>query len=184
MALYTWDKAALRRLCREIPHPGAAADAAICARVMATEAFARARVILAFYPTKSEPDIRPLLRAVLTSGRTLLLPRTQGGGQMRALRVRSLGELERRAPYGLYEPPESAGECTAELAIVPGVAFDEDGYRLGRGGGYYDRYLAGFSGGTIGVCHDARVLECVPRQAHDRPVQWIATPSRTIVTGT
>lgn len=177
------DKAALRRSCRTIPHPGANADAAICARVMAMDAFARARAVLAFYPTPGEPDIRPLLEMILFSGRTLLLPRTQGGGEMRALRVRSLGELERRAPYGLYEPPEDTEEGTAELAIVPGVAFDADGYRLGHGGGYYDRYLAGFAGGTIGVCHDARVLARVPRQAHDRPVQWIVTQDRTIETG-
>ena len=176
-------KPMLRRACRDVPRPSAAASRVICARAAQCGEFAAAKTVLAFYPLASEPDIRPLLQHILDSGRTLLLPRTEGGGVMRALRVRSLAELEKRPPYGIYEPPETAAELTPDVVLVPGMAFDEAGYRLGHGGGYYDRYLSGFTGGTIGVSFDALVLEAVPREAHDRPVDVIVTERRTIYPG-
>ena len=166
-----------------MPRPGAAASRVICARAAQCEEFAAAKTVLAFYPLAGEPDIRPLLQRILDSGRTLLLPRTEGGGVMRALRVRSLEELEKRPPYGIFEPPETAEELTPDVVLVPGMAFDEAGYRLGHGGGYYDRYLSGFTGGTIGVSFDALVLDAVPREAHDRPVGVLVTERRTIIPG-
>lgn len=176
-------KPMLRRACRDVPRPGAAASRVICGRAAQCEEFIAAKTVLAFYPLSGEPDIRPLLRSILDSGRTLLLPRTEGGGVMRALRVRALEELEKRPPYGIYEPPETAEELMPDVVLVPGMAFDEAGYRLGHGGGYYDRYLSGFSGGTIGVSFDALVLDTVPREPHDRPVDIIVTERRAICPG-
>jgi 5-formyltetrahydrofolate cyclo-ligase len=81
-----------------------------------------------------------------------------------------LDELRVPAPTGPAVDPR-----TVDLAVVPGVAFDADGGRLGRGGGFYDRLLAALSPATavIGVCFERQVVERVPRESHDHRVQAV-----------
>ena len=175
------DKSELRRHCRSLPAPDAAASRAICERILTSPEYIGASCVFAFYPTNSEPDIRPLLEDVLRSGRTLLLPRCEPDGHMRALQVGSLEAL-RPGSFGILEPPEDAPEQTPDLVIDPAAAYDAEGYRLGRGGGYYDRYLSRFSGAVLGVSFDALIVERVPREPHDLPVAAVVTECRTIRT--
>jgi len=82
-----------------------------------------------------------------------------------------------RSGKRLIVPDQSAGAALPppggiDLAVVPGMAFDEKGYRLGRGGGFYDRFLAGFSGVSVGLA--SRLLESVPVEPHDQKVDYVA----------
>ena len=86
-----------------------------------------------------------------------------------------------RAPFGLWEPPEDApllDRSAIQLALVPAVCYDRAGYRLGFGGGYYDRWLADFSGFTVGLCRDCVLQDRVPREPHDRRVDLLLTETR------
>ncbi len=80
-------------------------------------------------------------------------------------------------PAGL--PPVIRKE-DIDLVIVPGLAFDKAGYRLGYGGGYYDRYLSGLSLRTIGLCPEQRLLSDIPRETHDQKVQMLITETRIL----
>lgn len=175
------EKSELRRLCRTLAKPDAAASRAICERILASDEYAEANCVFAFYPMNTEPDIRPVLEDILASGKTLLLPRCEANGIMRALQVQSLEQLI-PGKLGIMEPPVNAQEDVPDLVLVPAVAFDTEGYRLGHGGGYYDRYLSRFSGNTLGVCFDAMIVERVPREPHDLPVSAVVTDCRTIRT--
>ena len=73
-------------------------------------------------------------------------------------------------------PPEDV-----DLILVPGVAFDRDFYRLGQGGGYYDRLLSGTNAVKAGVCHDAALIGRVPREAHDIRMDAVITPGALIL---
>ena len=82
--------------------------------------------------------------------------------------------------FGILEPPAStpvADPNKLDLILVPGVAFDRQGGRLGRGRGYYDRLLAGTSAFKVGVCFDWQIVPEVPREAHDIRMDAVVTPS-------
>jgi 5-formyltetrahydrofolate cyclo-ligase len=83
-----------------------------------------------------------------------------------------------RHPFGMDEPAPDLPAIPPEaiqLALVPGLAFDRHGWRLGYGGGYFDRFLAGFSGITLGVVFQELLLENLPHDKHDIPMKWIVT---------
>lgn len=128
--------------------------------------------IFAFVPLPSEVDITPILDA-----HPIALPRCGKDGSMEfhALECnwRSQGK---RMELGVWEPVGGlpvAPDAKA-LMLVPALAFDREGYRLGRGGGYYDRYLARFPQlVTIGVGYSWRLVDQVPRKPHDRPVMHL-----------
>jgi 5-formyltetrahydrofolate cyclo-ligase len=136
--------------------------------------------ILLFSPLPEEPDPTPLERVPSAEGKRFLYPRISGD---------SLELLERTpsgrwitGPFGLREPDPAtwnpAGPSSPDCAIVPGLAFDRNGYRLGRGRGYYDRLLGDplFRGITIGVAWREQIVERVFREEHDIPVRLLLTP--------
>ena len=148
-------------------------DAAICRKIIAHDWFRQAQIILGYYPIGAEPDIKPALEQALRLGKEVYLP----CGDMI---FRRLTSLENLIP-GMFNIPEpgktncqlSTVHCQLQLCLVPGLAFDRDGYRLGYGKGYYDRFLAGFTGHTIGICHASMTQTALPRQAHDLAVEDI-----------
>jgi 5-formyltetrahydrofolate cyclo-ligase len=115
----------------------------------------------------------PILCYCVKNGIPLAVPLCEGRGVMTARVIGSLSGL-RRGRFGLWEPREDAEVMDEpEIVIVPGLAFDREGYRLGRGGGYYDRWLAGRTCRTIGLCRPERLLERLPRSEWDIPVKEI-----------
>ena len=83
-----------------------------------------------------------------------------------------------RHRFGMLEPGEACPLLAPEeidLVLVPGLAFDRAGYRLGQGGGYYDRYLPQCSGKSLALCREAVLFEALPREEHDRPVGLVLT---------
>ena len=145
-------------------------------RLLTFPPFLRAKSVFCYVSGKNELSTWPLLRFCLERGVTLCVPRCYPGREMRAHVITSENQLT-PGFYGLLEPPEDAPVLeNPEIAIVPGLAFDRIGYRLGRGGGYYDRWLAGRDCLKIGLCRTGALADSLPRDAYDQRVDMICTP--------
>lgn len=124
-------------------------SAQICRRIFELPEYTRAEAVLGYFPIGSECDIRPVLADVTDSGRVLALPVCDRETHTLSFRVvRSSDELE-AGEYGIPAPRQGCPEFNGGgdvLCLVPSVALDRFGARIGYGGGYYDRFLAGFRG--------------------------------------
>ncbi|MGA2787538.1 MAG: 5-formyltetrahydrofolate cyclo-ligase [Verrucomicrobiota bacterium] len=145
-----------------------------------------ARTILFFAPLPGEIDVWPLLEEMVPAGKTAALPRFDPVTQTyRARRVEiPAGEIV-SGKFGVREPAAGCVEIPLEkfdLVLVPGVAFDLSGNRLGRGKGFYDQLLAKISGVKCGVGYDFQLLEKIPAEPHDAKVDFVITPARTMKT--
>ena len=153
---------------------------AVCARIAALPQWQRAQCVMAFYPLPSEPDIRPLLAQALAAGKTLLLPHTDADLRIHPCRVASLDALQ-PGRFGIPEPRLSdETQLSPELILIPAVAYDRCGNRLGHGAGCYDRFLPGCEAFRVGVCFDDCLLDAVPTDPHDLPVQIVCTEKQTV----
>lgn len=136
-------------------------DARIATRVCESTAFQSADVVLTYLSMGTEVETRGIIERAWEAGKAVALPRCTGPRQMRWFKVTSLDSLE-PSSFGVEEPRiDDAAEqllTTGErmVAIVPGMAFDDEGYRLGYGGGFYDTFLADFPGPSIGLCRSAQ----------------------------
>ena len=130
---------------------------------------------MAYMAMPSEPDLGQVIEEVLAQGKTLLLPRCEPGDRLTARLVTSTEGLT-PGVFGIPEPgpelPEADPE-TIDLVLVPGMAFDREGRRLGRGKGYYDRFLSTCPGRTMGVCW--RTVEEIPTEDHDIRMDAVVT---------
>jgi 5-formyltetrahydrofolate cyclo-ligase len=141
-----------------------------------------AATVAAYVSVGNEPGTGPLLDALQTSGRRVLLPRLRPDDDLDWSTYDGPRALA-RAGRGLLEPagPPLGLEAVAgaDVVLVPGLAVDEHGYRLGRGGGSYDRALARVPVGTFTcvLLYDVEVGVTVPVEPHDRPVLAAAHPS-------
>lgn len=159
-------------------------DGSICMinNILDSQCYQNASTIMAFYGVGSEPDTLPLLGDILSRGKRLCLPLTYGDGIMDAKLVTSMDELTNQR-YGIPEPGHdlpTVDKNDIDLIIVPGLSFDLSGFRMGHGAGYYDRYLSGYKGITIGLCFESRLSETIPRDEYDLPVDYLATEERFI----
>ena len=160
----------------------AAAGRAVADRLADLDEVATAAAVLGFASFGTELPTDPVMAWVLASDRRLLMPYVDGGA-LRAAEVRSVEEL---APgyRGIREPVQRTaidpGE--ADVILVPGVAFDSRGRRLGYGGGFYDAFLAGIErrAPRVGLCFDLQIVDEVPADAGDESVDLIVTPERVI----
>lgn len=182
----TGSKEELRRLFLERretmgPEEVAAASAAIGRRVLALDAFLEARTVMAYVDVRNEVRTGGLIRAALRRGQRVALPVPEPRtGYMAAALAPAYPEGLVTGPYGIPVPsPGSAAVSPADLdcVLVPGVAFDVDGFRLGYGGGYYDRFLSGLRGrvSVIGLAYAWQVVPRLAREPHDRPVDLVVT---------
>ncbi len=164
----------------------AAAAGAIAAKVAALPSFMTARTLLLTLPFRSEWDTAPLVLAALAAGRTVAVPRVDPVARMLALHV--VADVGRDIVAGFQGIPEPRPDCpavtpaTIDWVLVPGVAFDAAGRRLGYGGGYYDRLLPLFPPNTARVAgaFDLQIVEQVPAALHDLRVDTIVTERRTL----
>lgn len=168
------EKAALREAVKALPP---ADFTPLLAAFLALPEVEKARTLLLFAGVGREPDTAPVIDALLARGKTVALPKCLPGRRMEARQIRSRAELTPGA-YGIPEPGEA---CPAvprdelDVILVPNLCCDREGYRLGHGGGYYDRYLAGFRGFTVALCPEAWLQEKVPRDVFDLPVGRVLT---------
>jgi len=138
----------------------------------------RGRALAGFWPLGGEVDLVPLLHAWHDAGGVALLPRVEGPGRpLRFLRW-TPGTVLQASGFGVDEPPPEACEHRPDIVLVPLLAVDRRGYRVGYGGGYYDRTLADLGAVTaIGVAFDVQRVDEVPRGPYDMPLTHLATES-------
>lgn len=167
----------------------AAASQAIAARVLALPEWMEAKTVALFKPIvrKGEVDTGALHEAALAAGKRVAYPVIDGDSpliedcSMSFRFVDDLGSFTDQG-RGFPEPPrDGAVVSELDLILVPALAFDPTGYRLGYGAGLYDRSLPRFpSSKTVGVAFDFQLLMELPRQPHDVPVQVIVTDRRVV----
>lgn len=178
----TAEKAALRARIRAVlkslsPEQRRESDRALLDRFLALPQVKAASTLLLYHGMGTEPDTSRLLEPLWEAGKRVALPRCLPGNQMEARLVQKDTVLIPH-PWGMLEPGTDcplAGPADIGLVLVPGLAFDRSGGRLGQGGGFYDRWLAGFSGLTVALCREVTLLDRVPREGHDRPVDLVVT---------
>lgn len=175
-------RARLRETVRSIPAPERAAGSQnLCAMLRRQPVWQEAAAVLGYAPLSDEPDIAALLEDAWRAQKTVALPRFDSLCQSYvACLVRHAGELV-PGRFGVREP---GADCPLislnqlDLILVPGVAFDLTGHRLGRGKGFYDRLLAGVRGHKCGVAFAAQIVAEVPAESHDVRLNSILTPTR------
>ncbi|HYG85613.1 MAG TPA: 5-formyltetrahydrofolate cyclo-ligase [Azospirillum sp.] len=136
--------------------------------------------VAGYWPLGSELDVRPLLLHFSGQGRTAALPVAGPRGEPLRFRAWTLDTPLREGRFGITEPDETAPWVVPVVLLVPLLAFDRGGHRLGYGAGYYDRTLGGLraAGGpvlAVGVGFAAQEVEAVPHGPHDQPLDWIVT---------
>lgn len=154
----------------------------VAAAVVEVEAVAAAVAVLGFASFGTELPTDPAMQAILDAGKRLLLPYVEGV----RLRAAEVGSVEDLAPgyRGIREPASrtAVDPAGASVVLVPGVAFDPQGRRLGYGGGFYDGFLSEMprSIPRIGLCFDLQVVDAVPAGDGDETVDTVITERRTI----
>jgi 5-formyltetrahydrofolate cyclo-ligase len=162
-----------------------AASARLYARLREQPAWS-AKAILLFAPLPEEPDIWPLLTEAIATGRTVALPAFSPGTN--DYTARQILDPTRDLITGKFGIREPAGDCAEvplnrlDLVLVPGIAFDPRGGRLGRGKGFYDRLLSAVNGLKCGVAFDEQIVDAVPVGPMDVRLNCILTPTRWIET--
>lgn len=145
--------------------------------------YADAKNVFAYVGIGSEISTDKLIDKMLRDGKSVSVPLCHGKGEMDAVRIESRSELH-EGRYGIPEPSDAAEKTPAQeldLIIVPGVAFGEDGVRLGRGGGYYDRFLKKAKNAyKIALCREINIEKTVPHEEHDESVDIIVSDARVI----
>jgi len=144
----------------------------------------QAQTILFFAPMPDELDIWPSLPVALAAGKRIFLPRfVSSTNSYAACEVKFPDTDVRLGHFGIREPSDSCPQFPLnrlDLVLVPGVAFDLHGRRLGRGKGFYDQLLAAVRGKTCGVAFDEQIVNDIPVEPHDVLLHCILTPSRWI----
>lgn len=183
----TAEKAALRRAVKEYtitPEEKAESDKLLLERFLALPQVKAASSLLLFYGVGIEPDTARLLDPLAAAGKTAALPRCLPHGGMEARRYLGPSHLS----VGSFDIPEPDDACpvlerdSLDVILVPNLCCDTACYRLGHGGGYYDRYLSGYAGLTIALCRDRLLRPALPHEPHDVPVDLVVTETKCLST--
>jgi 5-formyltetrahydrofolate cyclo-ligase len=164
----------------------ASASVAIVARMLARSDFLAAQCILVTLPFHNEWDTAALVRAALDAGKIVAVPRVDRDARM--LDLHEITDLARDVGLGYRSIPEPLPECPRvapdeiDFVVVPGVAFDCEGRRLGYGGGYYDRLLPLLSprAPRVAGAFDVQVVDRVPVGPNDIAIDGVVTESRSL----
>lgn len=152
--------------------------------LLALEEYQRAECIALYAPAHNETDTAELLKNAIEAGKRVLYPAVCGTGMVFRL-VEGPHSLQRGA-FGILEPRAIGNDHQADhadLIVVPGVAFDLSGHRIGYGKGFYDRFLQhpGCRAHLVGLCHDFQLLDnTIPGEQHDIPMEIIVTDKRIV----
>lgn len=157
-------------------------DAAIRRGVQSLGQYQICQTLLTFVSTEIEVDTRVLIEQALRNGKRVAVPYCiEGTRQMDFYYIRSMADLVPRT-FGVLEPlPEQCQKWTGapnSICLVPGLAFDRHGFRLGYGKGYYDRFLSGYTGLKIGVVYEGCLCQRLPHGYYDLPVDLLITEKR------
>ena len=180
----------MRKLLADLgPESRHDASAAACLRLAALEAFRHASVVMLYMPLSTELDLTAAALRCYRQGKTVCVPRVDWKGRdMVPVEISSFDdEMMEIDDHGLRMPREGSPLVPRliDLVIVPGLAFDTAGNRLGRGGGFYDRFLQRLrrSATTVGLAFDAQIIDAVPADDRDFAMDSIVTDRRVCQTG-
>lgn len=151
----------------------------LAARILTTFALEPGIAVSGYWPGRSELDIRPVMAALESRGHPIGLPVVAGRGKPLLFRRWKSDDVLESKPFGLKEPLASAPELTPQVLLVPLLAFDREGYRIGYGAGYYDMTLASLRARgkvlAIGVGYAAQGADRLPHDERDERLDWIVT---------
>lgn len=176
-------RARMREIRKAVPaEERADIDSRIAQGVFGLAAYQEADIVFTYLSMGAEVDTRAIIRNAWAAGKDVALPRCTGPRTMRWFCVESFDGLQ-KSSFGVEEPAidESRERTPSEgmraVAIVPGMTFDDEGYRLGYGGGFYDTFLAEFPGASIGLCRSAQrvcsLTELGVIGEYDLPVDFV-----------
>ena len=134
-----------------------------------------AKTVMCYMSAFNEPRTDRVISELIENGARVAAPVTDTA--LKTITPALYTGMLRRGAYGIFEPDkciEVAPDCI-DIAIIPGIAFDRDGRRIGFGSGYYDRFLAEFKGKKIGVCYEFQLYDSLPHDAHDIAMDMIVT---------
>ena len=171
-----------RRLREMDPAERAEKSMVIQEKLLSSEAFRKSRVVMFYVPLPEEVDTREAIKRALEQGKRVAVPYiTSREGLMVPAEIYSLEDLD-KGPFGIYQPKTAMIRKVPleeiDLVVVPAIAFDEKNRRLGRGKGYYDRFLSDkhcSGAATVGLAFDLQVLQTLPSDEHDIPVSSVIT---------
>ncbi|MGG1662810.1 5-formyltetrahydrofolate cyclo-ligase [Brevibacillus sp. NRS-1366] len=152
-----------------------------CSHLLANERLAGAKAIMAFHPFGEELDILPFVEEARIRGQEIWLPLTISQERRLVPYLYTGRQMLKQGVYGIWEPDPTKAERSdlskLDTVLVPGVAFDRHGGRMGYGGGYYDRFLAalGQHPFLLGVGFSMQVVDHVPLEPHDIPLDALVT---------
>lgn len=173
------DKQTLRKAIREQKRAMSPAQIAeksekLTALFLASEAYRQAKTLYAYLPYNQEVRTEEIVLRSIADGKTVAVPKVYGD-TMRFIRIQSLDRIE-KGYCGIPEPIDDApvADDPTALVLMPGLAFDKEGHRMGYGGGFYDKFLAAEPGHpTIALCYDFQVLPALPTEEYDIPVDTV-----------
>lgn len=167
----------MRQLSEITPMDREAASVRLRELLWADQAFLDAKTIFCYVSMTEEPDTRPIIRRCLEAGRRICVPRiVPGKGVIEAREIKGWDGSFTAGTFGILEPNPATTQLVrpaeVDCVIVPGLAFDREGFRLGRGKGYYDRFMAGLDprAARIALAFALQCVDRVPREPHDQRV--------------
>ena len=165
-----------------------AKSSAIAQTLRRLHIYKKARVVMCYVAIDSEVETRPILEQALADGKRVAVPMALSRSRrLVAAEVKNLRrELKPRGPWKIPQPPSRKGHAISpenlDLVIVPGVAFDRQGRRLGRGMGYFDRFLGRVPASVprVGLAFRFQLLKEIPSESHDQPVSVVITEKKVV----
>lgn len=149
----------------------------ISQKILSSVHYANASVVFVYMAMLNEVNLESLIIEALSENKLVAIPKIES----RRMTFYQLTHIDavKLGHFNILEPISDAiiSPCANDLVIVPGIVFDRRGYRIGYGGGYYDKFLGNLQRDirTIGVCYDAQIVPELPKDNHDLPVQEIYT---------
>lgn len=135
--------------------------------------YKKARSVFVFISYRSEVDTKGIIDDILADGKKLLVPLVKGS-EMIAVEVKGIDDLEPNK-MGILEPKDGEEVTDVDLTITPGLAFDKAGYRLGYGGGYYDKFFSKVDTIRMGIGYYDQFVESLVHEDYDKPLQYLLT---------
>ena len=185
------DKKQLRAYYKKLRQSMSAAEKKNCddritAAFLESELYKKCDELLVYVSFDIEVDTLEIIKKALGEKKVFCPRCVSGTNIMEFYHIESFDDLE-AGSYGLLEPVVDTGPVQSfsdnSVCIVPGLSFDDKGYRLGFGKGFYDRFLADFNGSTVGICYDSCLQESLPADEFDICVQHLITESKNVSFG-
>lgn len=157
-------------------------DDKICSFLLSLASYRYSDIILMYYPCKDEVDIKSVIVQALSEGKKVALPKCRKEDRsMQFHFINSLDGLNQNGAFGMSEPPDTLPAYDPELdsraavCVIPAIVYDKEGFRIGYGKGFYDRYLPSFSGTKIGIAYNDFIIDKVPRGKYDLSADVLIT---------